>query len=68
MRGWLLDTRKEKGLTQLDVAKKLDITESYYNYIENGVRQKKMDITLASKLSVIFDIPLQRIIELEKAD
>lgn len=65
MRKWLQAAREEKGLAQLDVAKKLDISASYYSYIESGDRQKKMDITLASKLSVIFDIPLQRIIELE---
>ena len=66
MRNWLFNARKESGLTQQEVADKLDITESYYNFIEKGTRQKKMDITLASKLSVIFDIPLQRIIDLEK--
>lgn len=68
MRDWLLNARKEKGLTQLDVAKRLDISEAYFNYIENGERQKKMDIALASKLSVILDIPLAEIIEFEKSE
>ena len=68
MRDWLLNARRERGLTQLDVAKKLDISEAYFNYIENGERQKKMDIALASKLSMILDIPLAEIIEFEKSE
>ena len=68
MRDWLLNARRERGLTQLDVAKKLDISEAYFNYIENGERQKKMDIALASKLSVILEIPLAEIIEFEKSE
>ena len=57
--------RKEKGMTQLEVAKKIDVSESYYYYIENGDRQKKMDVALAAKLSVVFGIPVAQIIELE---
>lgn len=65
MRDWLLSARKEKGMTQQEVAKKLDISEAYYSYIESGDRQKKMDISLASKLSVMFGIPLDEIVEKE---
>lgn len=68
MREWLLNLRKEKGMTQLDVAKQLDISEAYFNYIENGERQKKMDITLVSKLSTVLDVPLTEIIEYEKSE
>ncbi|MBO7727826.1 MAG: helix-turn-helix transcriptional regulator [Oscillospiraceae bacterium] len=65
MRDWLATMRKEKGMTQLEVAKKIDVSESYYYYIENGDRQKKMDVALAAKLSVVFGIPVAQIIELE---
>lgn len=68
MREWLFEARKKQNMTQLEVAKKLDISEGYYSYIESGVRQKKMDVALASKLSVVFGIPLERIIELERSD
>lgn len=68
MREWLFNIRKEKGMTQNDVAKQLDISEAYFNYIENGERQKKMDIAIASKLSVVFGIPLSKIIDYEKAE
>lgn len=68
MREWLLNLRKERGMTQLDVAKKLDISEAYFNYIENGERQKNMDIALASRLSVVLDIPLSEIIDFETSE
>lgn len=65
MRDWLLAARKQAGMTQLEMAKKLDITESYYSFIEAGDRQKKMDLTLAVKLSGILGVPIERIVELE---
>lgn len=65
MREWLKAERDRKRLTQAEVAKKLDMTESYYALIEAGKRQKRMDISLAMKISVLFDLPILRIIELE---
>ncbi len=61
MRVYLKKLRENRGLTIADVAKKLDISESYYSLIENGKRQEKMDLALAAKLSVIFEIPLSEI-------
>ena len=66
MRDWLRKCREKNGITQAQMAKKLDITESYYSYIESGDRQKRMDITLVSKLSAIFDLPIQQIVEFEE--
>ena len=68
MRKWLLEARKSKGWTQLEVAEKLNISEAYFSYIENGTRQKKMDISLAAKLSVVFDIPVEKIVEMEEKE
>lgn len=68
MRDWLFNARKEKGWTQLEVADKLHISEAYFSYIENNTRQKRMDITLAAKLSVIFDIPVEKIVEMEEQE
>ena len=67
MREWLKNSRAEKGLTMKELGLKLGVSESYYCSIENGARQKKMDITLASKISVVFDVPLAEVIESEKA-
>ena len=68
MRDWMKSKRLEMGLTQLQVANEIGVTEGYYSFIENGSRQKKMDIPLASKLSVVFGIPLETIAELEKQE
>lgn len=65
MRDWLQKRRKEVGLTQADLASKLDITESYLCQIEQGTRQKQMDITLATKLADALGISLMEIIKLE---
>lgn len=65
MRDWLYKARSDAGFTQSYVAEKLGITESYYCLIENGDRQKKMNISLVSKLSAILDIPIEQIVKNE---
>lgn len=65
MRGWLLEEREKKGLSQAEMAKRIGISESYYSLIEAGHRQRRMDITLVSKLSSILELPLGRVIDLE---
>ncbi len=65
MRDWLKEKRVESGYTMAQMASKLEITESYYSMIESGERQKKMDVALASKLSVVFNMPLKKIAEYE---
>lgn len=66
MREWLKKLRKEKNLTQQEVANSLEIVPSYYNMIENGERQSKMTIETAQKLATVFDVPLDFILENEK--
>lgn len=65
MRDWLKENRTKMGLTMAQIASKLEITESYYSMIEAGERQKKMDVALASKLAVVFNMPLKKIAEYE---
>lgn len=67
MRVWLKKLREDRGMTQKQVGEKLDISESYYSYIEAGDRQKSMDISLARKISDIFNISLEQIVEYENA-
>lgn len=67
VREYLKKIRNEKGLTQLDIAQKLNISESYYNLIEHGERQNNMSIELACKLSEILEIPIEIILEKEKS-
>ena len=65
MRKWLKEARTKKDMTMKQIAVELGITESYYSLIENGDRQKAMDISLAKKLSEILDIPVEKIVVLE---
>ena len=66
MREWLKNCREAKGYTMKEMAQKLDISECYYCAIENGSRQKKMDISLASSLASALGIPIFEIVQHEK--
>ena len=58
MRDWLKIARTAKRLTMKTLGSRLGVSESYYCAIENGTRQLRMDMSLASKLSKELDIPL----------
>lgn len=66
MREYLVGLREECGLSQQDVSKTLNISSQYYSMIERGERQPKMEITLAVQLSNIFNISVQKFIEMEQ--
>ncbi len=65
MRSWLKKLRQDNSKTQLEIAKKLDISESYYNLIENGERQKQLSMELAQRIADVFGISLDYISEQE---
>lgn len=69
-REWLKKARTEKGYTMKDMSQRLGISESYYCFIENGARQKKMDVTRINGLSAVLGIPAAEIMrkELEYAE
>ncbi len=65
MRDWLFKARTEKGLTMKQMGEALDVSESYYSMIESGNRQKRMDITLVSRLSSVLGLSISEIANLE---
>lgn len=67
MREYLKHLREEKQMSMQEVADKIGISRQYYQLIESGERQKKMDITLVKKISDAFDVPLVEIISEEQA-
>lgn len=67
MREYLKKLREEKGLNQQEMADKIGISKQYYSLIENGERQKKMDITLVSAIATICGVSVEKIIEFERA-
>lgn len=66
MRHWLKKLRTENGLTQKEMADKLNIAQNYYNMIENGDRQKDINLSLVTKLAELFDVSVEWIAEQEK--
>ena len=65
MREWLRDARSRAGLTMKQMADNLHISESYYCSIENGYRQKNMDISLAEGISRVLKLPIKHILKFE---
>ena len=66
MREWLKKLRENSGLSQQEVAEKLNISRQYYQQIEAGDRHQKMDITLVSKISDLFDVTISTIVKNEQ--
>jgi transcriptional regulator with XRE-family HTH domain len=65
LRQWLKNIRESKGISQQNVAEKVGITRQYYQLIEAGERQQKMDITLIAKLSQVLGVSMNQIIDNE---
>ena len=62
MRDWMEKARKGCGFTMKVTATKLGISESYYSMIERGERQQNLDIALAAKMSSVFGVSLEYIV------
>lgn len=64
-REYLIEMRTQKGLTQRDISKQLGISESYYNLIENGIRQKNMNVTTLYRLSKALQVSITILVDKE---
>lgn len=67
VREYLIEAREKAGLTQQDVANRIGISRQYYQMVETGERQKRMDLYLAGVLSVVLNIPIAEIVQRESA-
>lgn len=66
-RKYLVDLRSGRNESQQDVADGIGISRQYYAMIEDGSRQKQMDITLISKIAEHFSVPISQIVSAEMA-
>lgn len=66
MRDYLKKLRTEKGLTMQDVADRFGISKQYYEMIESGERQKRMDVTLLTKIAGLFEVSIESIVAEEQ--
>lgn len=62
MRDWLITARTKRGFTQKQMAEALNMSEPYYSLIENGKRQKKMEISLAINIGNVLGLSLEEIV------
>lgn len=53
--GWLVTKRKEKGLTQAQVASAARVSQSYYAEIESGARGKALKVPVAKAIAKALD-------------
>ena len=67
VREYLIEAREKAGLTQQDVANRIGISRQYYQMVETGERQKRMDLSIAGGLSVVLNIPIAEIVQRESA-
>lgn len=67
VREYLIEAREKAGLTQQDVANRIGISRQYYQMVETGERQKRMNLSLAGGLSVVLNIPIAEIVQRESA-
>ena len=67
MRDYLIKLREKHGESQQDVAEALGISRQYYQMIESGERQRKMDATLVIGIANHFSIPAATVIEAEQS-
>ena len=65
MRCYLRSRRMKINSTMNDMAKKLDISESYYSLIENGDRQTDMSLSIIEKLAKAFGVSVHTIVKEE---
>ena len=67
MREYLKNIRVKKSVTQEEVAFALNMSQNHYSQIENGIKQRDMNLSLLIKLSDYFEVDLGYLIEQEKA-
>lgn len=67
MRDYLVELRLKKGLSQQDVAERLGISRQYYQMIERGERQKRLDLSLAGALAALLEVNVMDIQRFESA-
>ena len=66
MRTYLKKLRMQKKISQCELSEKLGISQNYYSAIENGERQKDLDLSIATKLSEVFGVSIDWIAEQEQ--
>lgn len=65
-RKWLKMARKKAGLSQKNMANACKMSDSYYSCIERGIRQKRMELEVASNIASALGTTLDHVREQER--
>lgn len=65
-RKYLIDLRTQRNESQQDVADGIGFSRQYYSMIEDGSRQKRMDVALIALLANHFGVTVGEIVEAEQ--
>lgn len=63
MREWLIGIRKDRGLTQKEVAEMAFISQSYYSMLENGHRGCCIPLETAQKIADLLGFSVEKFSE-----
>lgn len=66
MREYLAEYRRKRNESQQNVASALGISRQYYNMIESGERQRRMDMLLITGLANHFGVAVTTIVDHEQ--
>lgn len=67
MRSYLKKLRDDNSVTQDALSEAIGISQNHYSNIENGARQKVIDLSLLVKIADYYSVPVQQLIEQELA-
>ena len=67
MRDYLKGLRIKNNYTQKEVAEALNISQNYYSYIENGLKQKEISFVLLLKFADFFMVDIGELVAAETA-
>lgn len=62
VREYLVKLRESRGLTQVDAAKKLLISQSYLSGLETGGRKKSLSLATLKAFARTYKTPLERLV------
>ena len=67
MRDYLKGLRIKNNYTQKEVAEALNISQNYYSYIENGLKQKEINFVLLLRFAEFFKVDISELVAAETA-
>lgn len=65
-RKYLYDFRKKNHYTMFQVSEMIDISKTYYERIEKGIKGQRLSLKTAYKLATLLQVDLNKLYDLEE--